>query len=81
VSNATSLLGSRATAAFNPGRVPRTRSPLTVWVADVVQRFGTRLFLTCDEEANWRGWQTTVLCGGLARSYRHPRFGSKTTSD
>jgi hypothetical protein len=46
-----------------------------------VQRFGTRLFLTCDEEANWRGWQTTVLCCGLARSYRDPRFGSKTTSD
>jgi hypothetical protein len=74
MSNATSLLGSRATAASNPGRVPRTQSPLTAWVTDVVRRLGTRLLLTCDEEANWRGWQTTVLRGGLARSYRDPRF-------
>jgi hypothetical protein len=73
VSHATALLGISATTASSHGPSPRTR-PIAAWVADITRRIGTRLFLTCDEEANWRGWQTTVLSGGLARCYRDARF-------
>lgn len=47
---------------------------ITAWLADIPGRLGTRLFLSGDEEANWRGWQTTRLWGGLARRYRDGRF-------
>ena len=71
--NATALLGISATAAASLRPSPRTR-PIAAWLADIARRIGTRLFLACDEEANWRGWQTTVLSGGLARRYRDVRF-------
>jgi hypothetical protein len=78
VSNATSLLGNSATTASTTGQSPRTQpliAIITARVADIARRIGIRLFLTCDEEANWRNWQITVLSGGLARSYRDVRFG------
>jgi hypothetical protein len=74
VSNATSLLGNCATATSSPGQSSRTQSRIAAWAADIIRRTGTRLFLTCDEEANWRDWQITVLSGGLARRYRDARF-------
>ena len=50
---------------------------LAAWLADILRREGERLFLTCDEEANWRGWEITPLYGGLGRSYRDPRFDAR----
>ena len=47
------------------------------WLAGILRRTGERLFLTCDEEANWRGWEITPLYGGLGRSYRDPRFDAQ----
>jgi len=44
------------------------------WLADVTRRIGERLFMACDEEANWRGWEITALAGGLGRRYRDSRF-------
>ena len=45
-------------------------SRLRRWVLWV----GERLFAESDEQARRRGWQVTVGRGGLARSYRDPRF-------
>ena len=46
------------------------------WLADIPRRVGERLFMSCDEEAYWRGWSITPLLGGLGRRYRDPRFDS-----
>ena len=35
--------------------------------------------MSCDEEACWRGWEITPLCGGLGRRYRDPRFDARRT--
>jgi hypothetical protein len=35
---------------------------------------GTRLFMSADEEAQWRNWRITERWGGLARHYRDARF-------
>jgi len=43
-------------------------------LADIPRGIGARLFLDCDEEACWHGWQITPIQGGLGRSYRDPRF-------
>jgi hypothetical protein len=43
-------------------------------LASVVRRWGDRWFMINDEEACWRGWQTTKLYGGLGRRYRDLRF-------
>ena len=54
-------------------------------MAEIARRIGICLYLTCDEEANWRGWQTIALSGGLGRGYRDPRFDlakpDRTTTD
>jgi len=47
---------------------------LLSWLGAVPQRLGDRLFAMNDTEAYWRGWQITKARGGLARSYRDPRF-------
>ena len=47
---------------------------LLSWLAAVPRRLGDRLFAMNDTEAYWRGWQITKARGGLARSYRDPRF-------
>jgi hypothetical protein len=49
---------------------------LAAWLADVPQWIGTRLFMSGEEEAYWRGWQITRLRGGLGRGYRDARFAS-----
>jgi hypothetical protein len=51
---------------------------ISVWLADIPRRIGARLFLDSDEEAYWRGWQVTRLHGGLSRSYRDPRFDTRS---
>jgi DnaJ-class molecular chaperone len=40
----------------------------------LIKAAGDRLFRAEDERARQYGWQTTVHCGGLGRSYRDPRF-------
>jgi hypothetical protein len=50
---------------------------LAAWAAAICHRVGERLFMSCDEEACWRGWEITELCGGLGRSYRDPRFNAR----
>ena len=50
---------------------------LAAWLADILCHVGERLFLSCDEEAYWRGWEITPLRGGLGRSYRDPRFDAR----
>jgi hypothetical protein len=52
---------------------------LAAWPADVSHRAGERLFMSCDEEACWRGWEITPLWGGLGRRYRDPRFSARRT--
>ena len=47
---------------------------LAGWLASLPHRVGARLFAMNDMEAGWRGWEVTELRGGLARSYRDPRF-------
>lgn len=54
--------------------VRNATSCVVAWLASVPRRAGSRLFATNDEEARWRGWQVTVIAGGLARQYRDPRF-------
>jgi hypothetical protein len=53
-----------------------TGATFAAWLADIPRRIGERLFMSCDEEANWRGWDMTPLHGGLGRRYRDPRFDS-----
>jgi len=40
------------------------------------RRWGDRWYTPNDEEACWRGWQTTRTHGGLGRRYRDPAFDS-----
>lgn len=68
ISNATETK-SHAVATFFAG--------LAAWLADILCHVGERLFLSCDEEAYWRGWEITPLRGGLGRSYRDPRFDAR----
>ena len=48
------------------------------WLAAIPRRVDDRLFTMNDTEAYWRGWQITKTHGGLARSYRDPRFDTLT---
>jgi hypothetical protein len=57
------------------GRPGNLITAMGAWLADLPQWFGTRLFISGDEEAYWRGWQITRLQGGLGRGYRDTRFG------
>jgi hypothetical protein len=50
---------------------------LANWLPELIRHIGERLFMRCDEEANWRGWEITTLHGGLGRSYRDPRFATR----
>jgi hypothetical protein len=43
-------------------------------LALLIRRFGDWLFRTGDARARQHGWQITVHQGGLARTYRDPRF-------
>jgi hypothetical protein len=43
-------------------------------LALLIRRFGTWLFQAGDERARQHGWQVTARRGGLARTYRDPRF-------
>jgi RecJ-like exonuclease len=43
-------------------------------LALLVRAAGDRLFQAHDERAGQYGWQITVRRGGLARTYRDPRF-------
>jgi hypothetical protein len=43
-------------------------------LALLIRRFGGRLFQAEDARARQHGWQITVDRGGLARTYRDPRF-------
>jgi len=47
---------------------------LSGWLASLPHSAGARLFAMNDAEAGWSGWTVTELRGGLARSYRDPRF-------
>jgi hypothetical protein len=46
------------------------------WLTSLPRRAGDRLFAMNDAEAGWRGWETTVLAGGLSRQYRDPHFSA-----
>jgi len=65
------IISNLAETKSNPG------ATFVSWLADVTRRIGERLFMSCDEEANWRGWEITPLAGGLGRRYRDPRFDSR----
>jgi hypothetical protein len=43
-------------------------------LALLIRAAGDRLFQAQDERASQYGWQITVRRGGLARTYRDPRF-------
>jgi hypothetical protein len=47
---------------------------LTERLALLIRAAGDRLFRADDERARQHGWQVTVRRGGLARTYRDPRF-------
>jgi hypothetical protein len=68
---------SNRSFAARLGRILVTvgRVPLS-WLTAILRRLGDRLFTVNDTEAYWRGWQITKTHGGLARSYRDPRFGT-----
>lgn len=61
-------------------RVGTTRSlggPLarvTGRLARLIRTAGDRLFRDADAHASRHGWQITTRRGGLARTYRDPRF-------
>ncbi|MGH3149988.1 MAG: hypothetical protein ACRDOB_04555 [Streptosporangiaceae bacterium] len=67
-------------------RPGRSRGRGRIWTALVAvladclggysRRWGDRWFIPNDEEACWRGWQTTRTHGGLGRRYRDPAFDS-----
>jgi hypothetical protein len=64
-------------------RGPRRPGIWTALVAVLVdclggypRRWGDRWYTPNDEEACWRGWQTTRTHGGLGRRYRDPAFDS-----
>jgi hypothetical protein len=46
----------------------------TGWLALLIRGFGDWMYQADDARARQYGWQITVLRGGLARSYRDPRF-------
>ena len=79
VSQATPLLRDRATCMPDPATREghSQRDTWTAWLTEIPHRVGTRLFLACDEEAYWRGWEITPTCGGLSRSYRDSRFDAR----
>ncbi len=45
-------------------------------LASYPRRWGDRWYTPNDEEACWRGWQTTRTHAGLGRRYRDPAFDS-----
>ncbi len=57
-----------------PGAIRAGGGLAVAWVIGLPRRAGRRLFAMNDAEAGWRGWRVTELRGGLARSYRDPRF-------
>jgi hypothetical protein len=64
-----------------PGLAARARNipvlcgqVLLSWLSAVPRRPGDRLFAMNDAEACWRRWQIAKTRGGLAQSYRDPRF-------
>jgi hypothetical protein len=46
-------------------------------LGEMFRHLGERLFMSCDEEAWWRGWDITQRHAGLGRSYRDPRFDAR----
>jgi hypothetical protein len=50
------------------------RARATGRLALLIRRFGDWLFQGDDGRARQHGWQITVRRGGLARTYRDPRF-------
>ena len=43
-------------------------------LARLIETVGDRLFRDADVRASQHGWQITTRRGGLARTYRDPRF-------
>jgi hypothetical protein len=43
-------------------------------LARLIKTVGDRLFRDADTRASQHGWQITARRGGLARTYRDPRF-------
>ena len=78
--------GRAAPRATEPGAgwtriwTASARWPLGRRMADCLggysRRWGDRWYMANDEEACWRGWQTTRTHGGLGRRYRDPAFDS-----
>ncbi len=79
--NGTPVLG-KGNPSWPIGNVTETRkvppagagASLVASLADLPRRLGDRLFASNDAEAGWRGWEVTVLAGGLGRQYRDRRF-------
>jgi hypothetical protein len=47
---------------------------VTGWLGRLIRAAGDRLFQAEDAHARQYGWQVTTRRGGLARTYRDPRF-------
>jgi hypothetical protein len=70
------LLGRGLRISANPGgrAIRAVRTALSSRLSRPFLKAGTRLFVRNDAEANWQHWWITEFRGGLARSYRDPRF-------
>lgn len=44
------------------------------WMNRYLKRIGDRVFADDDRVALDQGWEITVTCGGLGRTYRDPRL-------
>src|SRR5258708_2902195 len=82
--NATPVLGKDKTR-WPIGNATETKSHskvaifagLAAWLGDMRHRAGERLFMSCDEEACWRGWEGNQLRGGRGRRDRAPPFHAR----
>ncbi|HEY2443745.1 MAG TPA: hypothetical protein VGI31_11455 [Streptosporangiaceae bacterium] len=59
-----------------PTSATQARGRAARWLAGLAEAAGRRWFAADDRAAIGHGWQITARRGGLARSYRDPRFDS-----
>ena len=57
---------------ISTGHSPQTG--VREWLRRLLLRAGDVLYAGDDDLARAEGWEITVRCGGLSRTYRDPRF-------